>query len=203
MAKLPLEGIRVIDLCVVWAGPFGSALLGDLGAEVIKIDSIQRWDVITRGPSATVEAMTANGKPPKEGAKPYNLSVNFNSVGRNKKSVTVDLDKPEGQEMFYRLVANSDVFIENNPPTTVKRFNITYNDLKVHNPGLIMASLPAFGASGPYSDFRAYGSNMEAVVGHTLLRGYPDTDATTVTNVFLADACGGATSARESTLPAA
>lgn len=193
MGRLPLEGIRVIDLTVVWAGPFGAALLGDLGAEVIKVDSIQRWDVITRGQNATVEQIREHGGNPRDDAQPYNLSANFNSVGRNKKSVTIDLTRPEGQEAFYRLVANSDVFIENNAPDVVKRFNITYDDLKKHNPALIMASLPAFGASGPYSHFRAYGANMEAVVGHTLLRGYPDTDATTVTSVFLADACGGAT----------
>lgn len=191
--KLPLEGIRVIDLTVVWAGPFGSALLGDLGAEVIRVDSIQRWDVITRGQNATIEAMRANGGNPRDDAKPYNLSANFNSNGRNKKSFTVDLTRPEGQEAFYRLVANSDIFIENNAPDVVKRFHITYPDLIKHNPSLIMASLPAFGAEGPYSHFRAYGANMEAVVGHTLLRGYVDTDATTVTSVFLADACGGAT----------
>ena len=193
--RLPLEGIRVIDLTVVWAGPFGSALLGDLGAEVIKVDSIQRWDVITRGQNATVEAIKAHGGNPRDDAQPYNLSANFNSMGRNKKSVTIDLTRPEGQEAFYRLAANSDVFIENNAPDVVRRFNITYEDLKKHNPALIMASLPAFGADGPYSHFRAYGANMEAVVGHTLLRGYVDTDATTVTSVFLADACGGATSA--------
>ncbi len=195
MGRLPLEGIRVIDLTVVWAGPFGAALLGDLGAEVIKVDSTQRWDVITRGQNSTVEIMRKNGGDVAEDAQPWNLSANFNSVGRNKKSVTIDLTRKEGQEAFYRLAANSDVFIENNAPDVVKRFNITYDDLKQHNPELIMASLPAFGATGPYSFFRAYGANMEAVVGHTLLRGYTDADATTVTSVFLADACGGATSA--------
>lgn len=193
MAKLPLEGIRVIDLTVVWAGPFGSALLGDLGAEVIKVDSIQRWDVITRGQNPTVEQMKAHGGNVRDDAKPYNISANFNSMGRNKKSVTIDLTRPEGQEVFYRLAQNADVFIENNAPDVVKRFNITYEDLIKHNPEIIMASLPAFGVEGPYSHFRAYGANMEAVVGHTLLRGYTDTDATTVTSVFLADACGGAT----------
>jgi crotonobetainyl-CoA:carnitine CoA-transferase CaiB-like acyl-CoA transferase len=195
MARQPLEGIRVIDLTVVWAGPFGAALLGDLGAEVIKVDDIQRWDTITRGQNATVEAIKAHGGNVAEDAEPWNLSANFNSVGRNKKSVTIDLTRKEGQEAFYRLVANSDVFIENNAPDVLKKLNITYDDLRQHNPNLIMMSLPAFGSTGPYSFFRAYGANMEAVVGHTLLRGYVDTDATTVTSVFLADACGGATSA--------
>ena len=73
--------------------------------------------------------------------------------------VTIDLTRPEGREAFYRLIANSDVFIENNAPDVVKRFNITYDDLIKHYPALVMASLPAFGASGPYSHFRAYGAN--------------------------------------------
>jgi crotonobetainyl-CoA:carnitine CoA-transferase CaiB-like acyl-CoA transferase len=178
MPPLPLEGIRVIDMTVVWAGPFGGALLGDLGAEVIKIDSIQRL-----------------GGNPAPDAKPWNLSANFNSVGRNKKSVTIDLLRPEGREVFYRLAKNSDVFIENNAPDVVRRLGISYDILSRHNPRLIMASLPAFGVVGPYSHFRAYGANMEAVVGHTLLRLYPDTDATNATSVFLADAAGGATGA--------
>jgi crotonobetainyl-CoA:carnitine CoA-transferase CaiB-like acyl-CoA transferase len=195
MPPLPLEGIRVIDMTVVWAGPFGGALLGDLGAEVIKIDSTQRLDPNSRGQNFTIEQLRENGGNPSPEAKIYNLSANFNSVGRNKKSVTMDLNRPEGREVFYRLAKNSDVFIENNAPAVVRRLGISYDVLQQHNPGLIMASLPAFGATGPYSHFRAYGANMEAVVGHTLLRLYPDTDATNATGVFLADAAGGATGA--------
>jgi crotonobetainyl-CoA:carnitine CoA-transferase CaiB-like acyl-CoA transferase len=195
MPQLPLEGIRVIDMTVVWAGPFGGALLGDLGAEVIKIDSTQRFDANSRGLGVTIEQLRENGSNPSDDAQPWNLSANFNSVGRNKKSVTMDLLRPEGREVFYRLAANSDIFIENNAPDVVKRLGISYDILSQHNPALIMISLPAFGSSGPYSHFRAYGANMEAVVGHTLLRGYPDTDATNTTGVFLADAAGGATSA--------
>jgi len=195
MAKLPLEGIRVIDMTVVWAGPFGGALLGDLGAEVIKIDTIQRHDMNSRGQNVTVEQLRANGGNPSPHAKPYNLSANFNSVGRNKLSVTMDLTRPEGREVFYRLAEKSDVFIENNAPDVVRKLGISYDILSQRNPRLVMASLPAFGTIGPYSHFRAYGANMEAVVGHTLLRLYPDTDATNATGVFLADAAGGATSA--------
>jgi crotonobetainyl-CoA:carnitine CoA-transferase CaiB-like acyl-CoA transferase len=195
MPKLPLEGVRVLDMTVVWAGPFGGALLGDLGAEVIKIDSMQRLDRNSRYPMYTGEELRAHGGNPSPDAKPYNLSANFNGVGRNKLSVTMDLLRPEGREVFYRLARNSDVFIENNAPDVVRRLGIDYEALRQHNPGLIMASLPAFGTVGPYSHFRAYGANMEAVVGHTLLRLYPDTDATNATGVFLADAAGGATGA--------
>jgi crotonobetainyl-CoA:carnitine CoA-transferase CaiB-like acyl-CoA transferase len=195
MPPLPLEGIRVIDMTVVWAGPFGGALLGDLGAEVIKIDSTQRLDANSRGQNVTVDQLREAGHTIADDARPWNLSANFNSVGRNKKSVTMDLLRPEGREVFYRLAKNSDVFLENNAPDVVRRLGISYDVLSRHNPELIMISLPAFGSSGPYSHFRAYGSNMEAVVGHTLLRSYPDTDATNTTGVFLADAAGGATSA--------
>src|SRR5262249_50099597 len=132
---------------------------------------------------------------PDPDAKPWNTSGNFNSVGRNKRSVTIDLTREDGREAFYRLIAKADMFVENNAPDTAERLGITYDIISKHNPDIIMASMPAFGATGPYSRFRAFGANMEAVVGHTLLRGYPDTDATSNTGVFLADACGGATSA--------
>src|SRR5262249_10495618 len=83
----------------------------------------------------------------------------------------------------------------NNAPEVVYRLKINYETLKQHNPELIMVSLSAFGNSGPYRDYRAYGSNMEAVMGHPLLRGYAASDPTSNTSVFFADACAGATAA--------
>lgn len=195
MPGRPLEGIRVIDMCVVWAGPFATALLGDLGAEVIRVESTHYWDTNTRTAGPTVEALRANGADPDPDAGPWDTSGNFNSVGRNKKSVTIDMTRQEGKEAFYRLIAEADVFVENNSPDLVQKLGLTYDVLSKYNPALIMASMPAFGTTGPYRSFRAFGANMEAVVGHTLLRGYPDTDASLNTSVFLADACGGATSA--------
>jgi crotonobetainyl-CoA:carnitine CoA-transferase CaiB-like acyl-CoA transferase len=110
MPPLPLEGIRVIDMTVVWAGPFGAALLSDLGAEVVRVESIQRWDTNIRLPG-NPEQMREHGGSPAPDATPWETSGNFNSVGRNRKSVTIDLTRKEGQEAFYRLAAKSDVFI--------------------------------------------------------------------------------------------
>ena len=191
---LPLDGVRVIDMCVVWAGPFGSALLGDLGAEVIRVETVQYWDVNNRIPG-TPEAMRERASDVAPDAQPWDVSPNANSVGRNKRSVTIDLRRPEGQAAFHRLVKVSDIYIENNSPDLVEKLSLTYDVLSKVNDKLIMCSMPAFGTYGPYSRFRAFGANMEAVVGHSLLRGYTDTDPTHNTGVFLADACGGATAA--------
>jgi crotonobetainyl-CoA:carnitine CoA-transferase CaiB-like acyl-CoA transferase len=192
MSRPPLEGVRVVDMTVVWAGPFGSALLADMGAEVIKIDMIQRLDVNSRGQNFSAEALHSHGGDPAPDARPWNMSLNFNTVGRNKKSVTMDLTRQEGREVFHRLIAKSDFFIENNTADVIEKLGLTYGSLREHNPRLIMVSLPGFGPTGPYRNYRAYGANMEAVVGHTLLRLYPDTDATQSTGVFLADAAAGA-----------
>jgi crotonobetainyl-CoA:carnitine CoA-transferase CaiB-like acyl-CoA transferase len=195
MAPLPLEGIRIIDLTVVWAGPFATALLGDLGAEVIRVESLQRWDTNNRmltPPAAEVIAHTPDAHPQ---APQWEISANHGTVNRAKKSVTMDLTRPEGRDAFYRLVKVADIFVENNGPDVVQHLGLDYAKLSEINPKLIMASMAGFGAYGPYHNFRAYGANMEAVVGHALLRGYTDMDPTSNSNVFFADACGGATGA--------
>src|SRR6202030_2803179 len=99
------------------------------------------------------------------------------------------------REAFYRLAAASDVFIENNTPDVVHHLGIDYETLRQRKPDLIMVSLSAYGATGPYRNSRAYGSNMEAVMGHALLRGYADADASSNSSVFFSDACAGATAA--------
>lgn len=196
MARLPLEGLRVIDLTVVWAGPFAAALLADMGAEVIRVESLQRMDATTRMPSSPTLADLLAHTPDADPAAPqWEVAGNHNSVNRSKKSVTMDLTRPEGREVFYRLAKVSDVFVENNGPDVVRHLGVDYETLRLHNPRLIMISLAGFGAYGPYHGFRAFGANMEALVGHAMLRGYADSDPTTNSNVFFADACGGATGA--------
>ncbi len=133
MPVLPLQGVRVIDMTVVWAGPFGAALLSDLGAEVIRVESAQRWDQIIRM-AGDAKAMRAHGHDVAEDAAPWEMGSNFSSVGRNRLSVTMDLTRQEGKEAFYRLASKSDIFIENNTPDVVYHLGINYEELSKHNP---------------------------------------------------------------------
>ena len=194
---LPLKGLRVIDMTVVWAGPFATVLLGDMGAELVRVESLQYVDVNTRGqamvPPAMLSGQGGQSYPNRDpGPRPWNRYSQFNQTGRNKKSFTVDLTQPKGREIFFRLVQQSDVFIENNAADVIENLNITYDVLSKVNPNLIMMSLPAFGRTGPYKHFKAYGVIMEAVIGHTWLRTYPDSDPTSTTASFMADAAAGA-----------
>jgi crotonobetainyl-CoA:carnitine CoA-transferase CaiB-like acyl-CoA transferase len=198
MPRLPLEGIRVIDLTIVWAGPFAAANLADMGAEVYRVESGQRFDGNTRAhvPDFERTKRHSGGRPGYAGvhpdARPYDVSPNANTTGRNKYHCTIDLTRPEGKEILLRLVEKCDVFVENNARDTIAKLGITYEVLAARNPRLIYCSLAAFGTTGPYAHFRAYGASMEAMVGHTLLRGYTDVDPVHSTNVFIADSTGGA-----------
>jgi crotonobetainyl-CoA:carnitine CoA-transferase CaiB-like acyl-CoA transferase len=199
MAKLPLEGVRVVDMTIVWAGPYTTALLADLGAEVIRVESTKFYPPITRGfmahPSEQViknQLVWLGGLPDREiGDRPWNRAPLFNSHARNKLSMTVDLLQPSGKEVLSRLVSISDVFIENTAMGTMEKLGITYDRLKESRPDIIMVRMPAFGSTGKYANYRAMGQMVEDVAGHTSLRGYTDMDATGVTSAFTADAGAG------------
>ncbi|MFC1532027.1 CaiB/BaiF CoA transferase family protein [Thermodesulfobacteriota bacterium] len=201
MGKLPLEGIRVTAISVVWAGPFAGSLLADWGAEVIRVESLHHFTVLTRGyptirpPKELVQARTTwsmaypNWDP---GEKPWNSFPIFQAHGRNKKSCTMDLRQPKGLEHFKNLVAKSDIVIENNPPDTMEKMGITYEALKEIKPDIIMVSMPGFGCTGPYRDYRALGKNLDEAAGHTWLRGYRDMDPSSTSIILFSDASGGA-----------
>jgi crotonobetainyl-CoA:carnitine CoA-transferase CaiB-like acyl-CoA transferase len=192
MARLPLEGIRVVDFTIVWAGPFATANLADMGAEVYRIESAQHFDSNTRAHVPDFERTKRHSGGVSPDARPYDVSPNSNTTGRNKYHCTIDLTRLEGKEILLRLVEKCDVFVENNARDTIEKFGITYDVLAARNPRLIYCSLAAFGTTGPYARFRAYGASMEAMVGHTLLRGYTDVDPVHTTSVFIADSTGGA-----------
>ena len=200
MARLPLEGIRILDMTVVWAGTYCATLLADLGAEVIRLESIKRLPPITRGfmpypPKSVIEGLPAfvaamPGREP--GKRPWNRYPLFNAHGRNKLGMTVDLTQPSGMDIFERLVAASDAFVENNVTETMDKLGISYKLMREINPRIIMLRMPAYGNSGAYRNYRSLGVHMEGVIGHTITRGYEDMDQSSSTNVFAADAAGGA-----------
>lgn len=192
MPPLPLEGIKVVDLTVVWSGPFTVYTLGDLGAEVFKVESIQRWDILVRDRYIDVEKIRAHSPDVHPDAGMWDVGRNWGAMRRNHRSVTMDLTRPEGREVFLRLIEKCDVFVENNAVDVVSNLGITWEDVSARNPRLIMLSMPAFGNTGPYKDYRGYGANMEALMGHGLLRGYPELDATFNSSVLFSDAAAGA-----------
>jgi crotonobetainyl-CoA:carnitine CoA-transferase CaiB-like acyl-CoA transferase len=198
MTPLPLEGVRVLDFCVVWAGPFGTMLLGDLGAEVIKVENPFVMQPMTRGTRAhpdpaSIQAPAPAGAWPGNdlGPRPWNYTTTFVNVYRNKKSVTMDLRRPEGMELLARLVAQSDVIYENNASETLPKLGITYDWLRSIREDIIMLRAPAYGSSGAYENARALGVHLESVMGHTLLRGFADHAPTETTPIYSGDYMAG------------
>lgn len=196
----PLSGYRVLDLCVVWAGPYATMLMGDLGAEIIKPENPFVWQPMTRGamarpPQQMLQMSTgwAGGLPRNEvGPHPWNYSPTFVSLYRNKKSFTVDLRRPEGKEVLAKLVAKCDIVYENNATGTMEKLGITWDWLRRQRDDIIFIRVPAYGSTGPYKDARALGVHLEGVMGHTLLRGYDDGDPSGNTAIFSGDYLAGA-----------
>ena len=198
-ARLPLEGVRVLDLTVVWAGPQAVTMLSDWGVEVLRLESRYFFATATRGwrvhPSREhVESLKVwrFGYPGWDpGERPWNRFPNFQCHARNKLSMTVDLLRPEGREVLTELVKISDVLIENNGPGVLDKLRISYDDLRRIRPDLVMVRMPAFGLDGPFADYRAFGFQMEGVAGHMSLWGYPELDLSSRDNTYVADAAGG------------
>ena len=155
--KGPLDGIRIVDWTIWQQGPVAGAMLGDLGAEVIKIEERERGD----GGRAMLSF--ENGK------SPY-----WEMNNRNKKSFAVDLKKPEGVELVRRLIDESDVFIQNFRPSVAERVGLDYETLKARNPGLVYATASAFGPVGPERSARAYDLLGQARSGFLLRTGHED-----------------------------
>jgi crotonobetainyl-CoA:carnitine CoA-transferase CaiB-like acyl-CoA transferase len=163
MTAQRLRGIRIVDLSMGWAGPLATRHLADLGAEIIKVEACQRPDW-WRGWEATPAWITDHG---------YEKSASFNTVNRNKLDVTLDLTALDGKALLKRLVAISDAVIENYSGAVLRNLGLDYAALAVVNPGLVMISMPAFGSTGPWRDYRAYGSTVEQASGLPHLHGRP------------------------------
>jgi formyl-CoA transferase len=152
----PLEGVKVVELGQLIAGPFAGKFFADFGAEVIKIeppggDPLRKWRRLHRG-----------------------TSLWWYVQNRNKKSVTADLRVPEGQEVVRRIASDADVVIENFRPGTLEKWGLGYDRLAAANPGLVMLRLSGFGQSGPYRDQTGFGTVAESMGGLRYVTGFPD-----------------------------
>lgn len=150
----PLEGLRVLELGTLIAGPFCGQLMGDMGAEVIKVEAPKVGD------------------PMRDWGR--GIKVWWPLIARNKKSITLNLRELRGQQMLKALVAQSDILIENFRPGTMEKWGLDYTTLAAENPGLIMVRVSGFGQTGPYAKRAGYGSVGEAMGGLRYVTGDPD-----------------------------
>ena len=161
--RLPLEDIRIVDLTAFWAGPSATHSLAAFGADVVKIESIQRPDGIrySGGMRSDVEDW-------------WEYGWVFQGVNTNKRSVTLDLQSPDGVELFKTLVAQADAVIENFSPRVLDQFGLGGDTLLELNPRLVVVRMPAFGLDGPWRDRVGFAPTMEQIAGLAWVTGMPD-----------------------------
>ena len=168
-ARRHLEGVRVIDLTAYLAGPFLTMHLAALGAEVIKIERPGSGDPVRIGtPFAGPRGIGF------EGREPQDASFIYLKRNRGKKSITLDLKRKRGVDLFLRLVERGDVVVENFAPGTMESFGLNYEALKKANPRVIYCSISGFGQTGPYRDHTAFDLTIQAMSGMMAMNGYPD-----------------------------
>ncbi|WP_127480138.1 CaiB/BaiF CoA transferase family protein [Nocardioides pantholopis] len=152
----PLRGVRVLEAGQLLAGPFAATLMGDQGADVIKIEA------------------PGTGDPMRQWGRTDGKSLWWPVVGRNKRAVTLNLREVEGQELFLELVKQADIVVENFRAGTLEKWNLSYERLKEVNPGIILVRVSGYGQTGPYSERAGYGSIGEAMGGLRYVLGDPD-----------------------------
>lgn len=169
----PLIGFRILDISTMIAAPFTAALLGDMGAEIIKVELPDSGDTLRH-----VAPMHAG------------RSLYWSVLGRNKCSITLDLRVPRGRALFLDLVKRSDAIVENFRPGTLERWNLAYETLKDANPDVVLIRISGYGQDGPYRDKAGFGTPAAAMGGLTYITGYPDRPPITVP-IALADYLAG------------
>jgi crotonobetainyl-CoA:carnitine CoA-transferase CaiB-like acyl-CoA transferase len=153
---LPLEGVRVLDLTNVMAGPYCAMVLGDMGAEIIKIENFPEGD-------------TSRRFEPQVNGESYCFAV----LNRNKKSLAVDMKNPRGKAIIMKLGEQADIVLENFRPGVVRKLGIDYDSFRVRNPGLIYASMSGFGQTGPYGKKGGFDIIAQGMSGIMMMTGYP------------------------------
>ncbi len=152
----PLEGIKVIDVSTLFAGPLAATVLGDFGADVIKVEH-------PKGDPSRSHGYAKDG-----------VGLWWKMLSRNKRCVTLSMSKPEGAKLFKKLAHEADVVIENFRPGTFERWGLSYEELSEENPGLVLARVTGFGQFGPYSNRPGFGTIAESMSGFAHITGQPD-----------------------------
>lgn len=173
----PLEGVRVLDVSTVLAGPLACQILGDFGADVIKVEHPSKGD-----------SMRGHG-PSKDG-----IPLWWSMLSRNKRTVGLYLGDPEGAEVFKALARTADVIVENFRPGTLERWGLGYEVLSAENPGLVLIRVTGFGQDGPYSARPGFGTLAESMSGFAAITGEPD-GPPTLPPFGLADSIAGISAA--------
>ena len=154
--QTPLEGIKIVDAATLFAGPLAATVLGDFGAEVIKVEH-------PKGDPSRSHGYAKDG-----------VGLWWKMLGRNKRCVTLSMSQPEGAELFKKLVRETDVVIESFRPGTLERWGLSYENLSEENPGLVLARVTGFGQFGPYSNRPGFGTIAESMSGFAHVTGQPD-----------------------------
>ena len=178
--RLPLHGVRIIDLTMGWAGPFATRHLADLGAEVVKVESISYpdwWRGVSYSDAYYQDRL-------------YEKSAYFNLMNRNKLDVTLDLSSAEGSRLLKELVAGAHAVIENYSAEVLPKLGLDYPALAAVNPGIVMVSMPAFGTGNAWSNTRAYGGTLEQASGLPTVSGFEHWPPT-MTSYAYGDPIGG------------
>jgi formyl-CoA transferase len=176
-ARLPLEGVRVIDAATLMAAPWSASYLGEFGADVIKVEQPKIGDHQRSW-----------------GTKRNGIPLMWKSISRNKRSITLDLRKPKGADIFRRLIATADVLIENFRPGTLERWDLGPDDLLAINPRLVVLRVTGYGQTGPYSAQPGFGTVAEGFSGFAHVVGEAD-GPPTLANLPLGDGIAGITGA--------
>ena len=162
-SSLPFAGVKVLDLTTFWAGGYLTCYLGAFGADVVKVESIQRPD-----------GFRYSAAYPYEGEDWYERSALWQATNLNKRDITLDLTSPAGRELAHRLAAQADVVVENFSPRVVEQFGLDYRSLVALRPDVIALRMPGFGLDGPWRDWVGWAFNIESVSGMSAATGYAD-----------------------------
>ena len=162
-SERPLAGTRIVDLTAFWAGPSGTGYLTALGADVVKVESVQRPDGIR---FAGGQINTDDGW--------WDRSWVFQAANAGKRGVTLDLTSERGRELLHRLLADADVLCENYSPRVMEQFGLSYDELAKRYPRLVVVRMPAYGLDGPWADRVGFALTMEALAGMATVTGHPE-----------------------------